>query len=116
MKLLYELLSYEYLILTTATDLMINGLTVDTTCDTITLSWVMPEYLPQSYNRDVSCMPACGNLAYITQSFTLGSSETRDHIINLLPGSHCEITLFAVYNPASLDPGLVKTMYTKEKG
>ena len=117
MKLQYELLSYmNFFIITTATTFMIKGFTVDTSYDTVTISWDKPEYLPQSYKWDLSCTLACGHTVYTTQSVTVGSSETQDHISNLFPGSRCELKFFAVYNPASLDSGLVKTVYTKEKG
>ena len=95
---------------------MIKGYRVDTTYDTITLSWDKPEYLPQSYKWDLSCTLLCGNTVYITQSVTVNSSETEDYITNLLPGSHCVIKFLAVYNPASLDVGLANIVYTKEKG
>ena len=103
-------------IVTTATALMIKGFTVDTTYETVTISWDKPEHLPQLYKWDLSCTLACGDTIYTTQSVTVGSSETQDHISNLFPGSRCEIKFFAVYNPANLDSGLVKTVYTKEKG
>ena len=95
---------------------MIKGVIIDTTYDTVTLSWIKPEYLPQLYQRDISCTPACGNKVYFAQTVTFNSLVTRDHIKNLRPGSRCDTTFFAVYNPASLDPGLVNTVYTKEKG
>ena len=95
---------------------MIKDFMVDTTYDTVTISWVKPEYLPQLYKWTLSCTLACGNTSYITQSVTFGSSETQHFISNLFPGSCCEIRFFAVYNPASLDSGLVKPVYTKEKG
>ena len=117
MKLQYELLSYmNFFIITTATTFMIKGFTVDTSYDTVTISWDKPEYLPQSYKWDLSCTLACGDTVYTTQSVTVGSSETQDHISNLFPGSRCELKFFAVYNPASLDSAIVKTVYTKEKG
>ena len=102
--------------ITTATALMIKGYRVDTTYDTVTLSWDMPKYLPQLYKWDVSCTLLCGNTAYNTKSVTVGSLETKDYITNLLPGSRCAINFRAVYNPASLDEGLANIVYTEEKG
>ena len=95
---------------------MIKGYRVDTTYDTVTLSWDKPEYLPELYEWDVSCMLLCGNVIYITLPVTVLSSATKDSITNLLPGSRCEIKFRAVYNPASLDVGLANIVYTKEKG
>ena len=95
---------------------MIKDFTVDTTYDTVTIRWDKPEYLPQLYEWTLSCTLACGNPPYVKQSVNIGSSETQDFISNLIPGSCCEIRFFAVYNPASLDSGLAKTVYTKEKG
>ena len=95
---------------------MIKDFTVDTTYDTVTISWVKPRHLPKLYKWNLSCTLACGNTSYVTKSVTIGSSETQDFTSNLFPGSRCEIKFFAIYNPASLDSGLVKTVYTKEKG
>ena len=117
MKLLYKLLSYmnSFLILT-ATELMIKGMRLDTTFDAVTLSWVKPEYLPQYYMRIVECMPLCENRVYFFTAISINSHQTQHLISNLLPGSRCEIKFTAKYNPVSLDPGLAKTVYTKEKG
>ena len=117
MKLLYKVLSFmNSILILTATDLMIKGLRVDTTYDTATMSWVKPEFLPQYYMRIVQCMPLCENRVYYFTAVSLLSYETQHIISNILPGSRCEINLAARYNPASLDPGLASTVYTKEKG
>ena len=95
---------------------MIKGYRVDTTYDTVTLSWDKPEYLPQIYEWDMLCMLFCANSAYVNWPDTVNPSETEEHITNLLPGSRCLIKFLAVYNPASLDVGLANIVYTKEKG
>ena len=95
---------------------MIKGYRVDTTDDTVTLSWDKPKYLPDLYEWNVSCTLLCVNFIYITRQVTVRPTETNDFITELLPGSRCEIKFRAVYNPASLDVGLANIVYTKEKG
>ena len=96
---------------------MIKGLRVDTTSDTVNLSWNFPEFVPKMYVRTVQCMPLCENRVYYFTTVALLSYETKHLISNVLPGSRCEIKIKAVYNPANLhDPGLQRTVYTKEKG
>ena len=103
-------------IITTATALMIKDYRVDTTYDSLTLSWSTPEYLPEVYKWDVSCMLLCQNTVYIGGSGIASPLETKHYSPKLHPGSRCVTKFLAIYNPASLDAGLTNTVYTKEKG
>ena len=103
-------------ITTTATTIMIKGMTSTTTHDTIILTWIKPDILPKSYKRDISCMFACEQEIYFKESVDSYSLQNQDVITNLHPGSHCQIKFWAVYNPASFDDGIGLTVRTKEKG
>ena len=75
--------------------------------DFVSLIWSTPEFKPVRYNLEYSCKLQTDGTEYAKkQRITFSSESTFVSVPNLLPNSSCELTLFAVYNPASIDSGL----------
>ena len=72
----------------------------------ISLMWAAPQFEPERYNLEYSCKFQSNGTVYIKkQRITVASDATFVSVPKLLPNSLCELTLFAVYNPASIDVG-----------
>ena len=55
----------------------------------------------------VKCKYNCENgEIYLVNKTVLASSETSFTLTGLVPGSQCEFTLKAVYNPTNMDQGI----------
>ena len=97
-----------------ATKQMIHTYLLATGSHYLELNWNNPRYLPQSYQLKYMCtsknMSKYQNFNenYIlegTKCLTSNTSSAR--ISNLPPGAICTLFLLAVYNPASIDYGIV---------
>ena len=81
----------------------------------ILISWTPPKFVPTHFIHTVSCKLFCDPTTYyLSKSET--SKMSHSTIIHLLqPGSICLVNHLAVYNPASIDPGIglsVDTCFT----
>ena len=66
-----------------------------------------------NYAVTYSCEVHSQERPYIAEKIEyLSPSINSFNVFNLLPGSVCFFTLFAVYNPASIDPGITITTTT----
>ena len=79
---------------------------VSSDTEQIWISWTPPEFNPYYYQLKTSCRLQCDNQAYHLTEVTMGSFATSTLITSLRPRSVCLIKLVAVYNPASIDPGM----------
>ena len=91
--------------------------------DYVELNWTHPKFLPERYQLDYMCIvkPTCTPNQEMGQSVTtseqnLSSDTTSVRISNLHPNSICMLFLLAVYNPASIDSGIVITGTTFDEG
>ena len=92
---------------------MISSWVTQRGLDFVILKWKHPDYEPQIYHVQVSCrLISQAEGDYVSKRYDLESSSTDAIASGLLPESTCLLTLFAVYNPASIDPGLQVTVET----
>ena len=80
----------------------------------ITISWTRPEYVPINFQTTISCHLLCDLEPYpIKDEVTISPSHVnQNNIEGLLPGSNCDISFLARYNPATLDPGIKLKAFT----
>ena len=91
---------------------MIQNWTCSSGEDYVNLMWNCPDYDPERYELYYSCKLQSDPYYYISSKLnSKNSTSTFARVSELLPGSLCLLTLVAVYNPASIDPGL--TVVTK---
>ena len=72
--------------------------------NSITVSWVQPQFEPTYYTLTSVCWLPCNSSALTTIVPTLSASDTSTVISGLPPGSECNITLTAIYNASSNTP------------
>ena len=89
-----------------ATHLMIKNITCYAYFKSIRLKWSPPTFPPYFYLQTITCKLRFHNHPYVQTTLTLERYATSSGIGFLKPKSHCLIKLTAVYNPASLDPGI----------
>ena len=87
---------------------MIQNCTYSSGLDYIELMWKSPVYKPQTYEVYYSCSLWGGEEHYyVSRKVECQNSTSTSVIVSaLLPESTCLLTLYAVYNPASLDQGI----------
>ena len=79
----------------------------------IAITWNSPKYEPAMYELYYTCGLHGENHSYISSRLeNLNSYSTTARVSGLLPESVCLLRLLAVYNPASIDPGLIITVET----
>ena len=89
--------------------------------DYVQLNWIHPKFLPEKYQLHYACrMETCStnhekNYSILASTQNLSSNTTFVRISNLRPSSNCSLFLLAVYNPASIDSGIVITGKTAEE-
>lgn len=76
------------------------------------LSWTPPRLLPDHYKLTIVCKHKCNNKEYLRSTLKIFSNESVVRVDYLPPWSECDNTLTAVYNPSSLDPGILRTIST----
>ena len=79
----------------------------------IRMEWKMPSLLPNYYFVRLGCSRPGGWKEDSRYSPRLLSNRTFSNL-EAEPGQECEVTLFAVYNPAGIDSGITKCVRTKE--
>ena len=86
--------------------------------DYVELYWNHPKFLPESYKLKYMCAlndPCISSSEDAENSYlmsnirNLSSDTTSVRISDLRPSSFCTLVLLAVYNPASIDSGIVIT-------
>ena len=105
-----------------ATRKMIHAYSLATGLDYVELNWTRPRFLPESYQLKYKCaVKVTSNYRDVNKIYITGSTKnlTSDsisfRICNLRPGSICTLILLAVYNPASIDSGVVITGNTLDE-
>ena len=79
----------------------------------IELNWKALVINPLRYSVWYSCRYVRANTPYIQGDHNFSSKTVFVKISKLRPGSVCRVRLRAVYNPASIDRGLVEVLETK---
>lgn len=78
----------------------------------IELNWKVLVIIPLRYSVWYSCRYFRANTPYIQGDRNFSSKTVFVKISKLRPGSVCRVGLRAVYNPASIDRGLVEVLET----
>ena len=68
--------------------------------------WKFPKYVPDHFQLSIQCKYICKRSYDFYDKAVLPPSETTFTFSGLAPGSQCDFTLKAVYNPASIDHGI----------
>ena len=92
-----------------ATRQMIPELLFDSGSDYVQVNWIRPKFLPEMYKLNYVCSMKPTYMPLLEKVLNLCSNTTSFRIYNLHASSICSLCLFAVYNPASIDPGIVIT-------
>ena len=74
--------------------------------DYLVISWSLPQFLPDLYKQTTSCKLLCDHRTYYLTEAIIDGGFSSTTIYALRPGSVCLIKHVAVYNPASIDPGI----------
>ena len=80
--------------------------------DQLLILWTRPRFPPYHYKQTTSCRLLCEQKTYYLTEFTLNGALSSSTVYSLWPGSVCVIKLVAVYNPASIDPGIGLSAHT----
>lgn len=99
-----------------ATSIMIGDLEVQPGIDHIVFTWKAPQYRPMHYLVDLKCKVVSTEETYIEEKYRLPSMNQFTTITDLIKDSRCRVTFTAVYNPATLDPGITINVKTLEAG
>ena len=94
-----------------ATELMIKNITFYAYSKCIRLKWSPPSFPPYFYFQTITCNLLFHRRHYLQSTFTLERDATSSRIGFLEPESECQIKLRAVYNPATLDPGIYMSVF-----
>ena len=96
--------------------MLIRNLRTKSGLDNIRLSWDSPKLRPIKFELTFSCRLINGE-EYITNvQQILDSTSISVQLGKLRTNSACKLNLLAVYNPASIDPGITVTKNTMCKG
>ena len=97
-----------------ATAQMISSHSVASGPGNVKLNWTPPKFEPERYQLNYVCTmkPTCTprndtNHYIMTKTQNVSSDTTSVTISDLPPSSICMLILLAVYNPASIDTGIV---------
>ena len=72
----------------------------------ILILWTTPLFLPDYYRHITSCKLLCDPATYYLSEELSNKQTNSTAIIGIHPGSTCLFNHIAVYNPASIDPGI----------
>ena len=70
------------------------------------ISWTSPSFLPDHYVHIVSCKLLCDPTTYYLTEIVTNKLINSTMVYGVHPGSICLVRHLAVYNPASIDPGI----------
>ena len=76
------------------------------------VSWTLPTYSPYYYMQTASCKLLCDEGTYYLREALIPRQQLSNDINALKPGSVCLIKQLAIYNPASIDPGIGLVAHT----
>ena len=93
--------------------MMVPDLQVKPSSTSIEFSWDPPQYAPDYY--EISCTCTYAHKEQRVSSY-VQTREPSMKITKLLPGSVCEVLFRAIYNPATLDPGVKVTVTLTSDG
>ena len=100
----------------TATEIMVEDVQTKGGAGSISIRWKSRRYLPQSYVIMCSCKVVGIEENNFDQTYHLYPNTRSFEILNLTSKSECSLNFKAVYNPASLDPGISLTITTLDLG
>ena len=83
----------------------------------LVISWTLPQFPPYIYEQTTSCKLLCDHRTYYLTERMVNGGDSSSTISALQPGSVCLIKHLAVYNPASIDPGIglsARTLYSSK--
>ena len=95
-----------------ATTLMIRNVSVTAEDDFIHITWSAAKLRPASYQVNVTCCLIHTETEYMQVMLGVSSFDTMLTVDKLFSGSLCVLTLRAIYNPASIDHGITRTIST----
>ena len=82
----------------------------------ILILWTQPRYLPDYYLHIISCSLLCDPATnYLSERMSTKHTNLTA-ITGIHPGSTCLFKHIAVYNPASIDPGIGLSAHTFYSG
>ena len=96
----------------TATKLTTTFRSISVGVDKLVIPWTRPKFLPYAYKQRANCTLFCDHKTYYINEAILDGAETSITLFGLRPGSVCFVKHHAVYNPASIDPGIKTLAYT----
>lgn len=102
----FYMYSYNVCKLFAATASMTKAAVSAESSTNIEISWMTAKYKPYWYHQTTHCWCLCDGHTYLNSQINISSSLNFSNISDLLPGSACQITLLAIYNPASIDQGI----------
>ena len=82
----------------------------------ILIIWTSPCFLPDYYRHIISCSLLCDPATYHLLEEVSNKHTNSTAIIGIRPGSTCLFKHIAVYNPASIDPGIGLSAHTFYSG
>ena len=82
----------------------------------ILIRWTSPYFSPYYYRHIVSCNLLCDPATYYLSEEVSNKQTNSTSIIGMHPGSTCLFKHIAVYNPASIDPGIGISAHTSYSG
>ena len=95
-----------------ATSLMVKNVLVTAGVEFVDIFWSTPTLLPMSYKVNIICQLLHNGIEYKRVKIAAAPQDTVLNVPSLLPGSHCMVTLQAIYNPASIDSGITHNVFT----
>ena len=90
---------------------MIKNIAFRASTKCIRINWSRPKFPPYLYLQSITCKLRLDRRPYLQRIITLERYTTSSGLRFLKPDSKCDIKLTAVYNPASLDPGVHINVY-----
>ena len=95
---------------------MIENLKTNSGLDYVEITWDRPIHDPIKYELTAWCRLQEGEEYITNHPKTIPSTHNRVRMSHLRQGSICRVNLLAVYNPASIDPGISVTESTSKEG
>lgn len=87
--------------------MMIPKIHINVTMHSIELAWTPPAFLPYRYAQHIVCYLWYERENPYLKERSIASAEVHSLLFSYLkPSSRCVITVHAVYNRASIDPGV----------
>ena len=82
----------------------------------ILILWTLPCFLPDYYHHIMSCNLLCDPATYYLSEEVSNKQTNSIAFIGIRPASTCLFKHNAVYNPASIDPGIGLSAHTLYSG